>query len=79
MNLITSIHDTTEDAIVETHQQYKIERSAKTTQPDINLELCSAGFFDGLNGLNANLPHLKEYWQGYQLSYREYCCRLLGV
>lgn len=45
----------------------------------INLELYSAGFIDGLAGLDAQLPHFKDYWDGYQLGYREYCCGLLGV
>ena len=49
------------------------------TEPDINIELYSTGFFDGLNGLDAQLPHFEDYWEGYQIGYREYCCGLLGV
>ncbi len=44
---------------------------------DINIELYSSGFFDGVCGLDATLPHFWDYWQGYQLGYREYCCGLL--
>ena len=47
--------------------------------PEINIELYSEGFFDGVCGLDATLPHFWDYWQGYQLGYREYCCGLLGV
>lgn len=46
---------------------------------DINIELYSSGFIDGLMGLDAQLPHYKDYWDGYCLGYREYCCGLLGV
>ena len=51
----------------------------KEQEPDINIELYSTGFFDGLNGLDAQLPHFNDYWSGYQIGYREYCCGLLGV
>ena len=51
----------------------------KQQEPYINIELYSAGFFDGLMGLNAELPHFEDYWFGYQIGYREYCCGLLGV
>ena len=59
--------------------QINTKSSNITTEPDINIELYSTGFFDGLNGLNAQLPHFKDYWSGYQIGYREYCCGLLGV
>ena len=84
MNLLSSIHDSPIDAIVETHYQSEIECS-KAIQLDlsleleINIELYSAGFFDGVTGLDAQLPHFKDYWDGYVLGYREYCCGLLGV
>ena len=84
MNLISSIHDTSRDAIIETHHQSEVERS-KAIQLDlspeleINIELNWAGFFDGVTGLDAQLPHFKDYWDGYALGYREYCCGLLGV
>ena len=74
MNLSFSIHDKKRNPIAETCQDSTLERSS-----DINIELYSAGFFDGLTGLNAELPHLKDYWDGYALGYREYFCGLLGV
>jgi len=52
MNLPISIHDKKKDAIVETLQETRAERSIETTS-DINIELYSAGFFDGLTGLDA--------------------------
>lgn len=73
-------------------KQYKEKRSPISTSQkeislenleqeklDINIELYSAGFFDGLTGLNAELPHLKDYWDGYALGYREYGTGLLGL
>lgn len=74
MNLIPSIHDTPINPIAKTYNQTNTERS-----PDINIDLYSNGFLDGLTGLNAELPHVKNYWDGYSLGYREYCCGLLGV
>lgn len=68
-----SIHETKVSPITETCQESTVEQS-----PDINIDLYSAGFFDGLTGLNAELPHLKDYWGGYALGYREYCCGFLG-
>ena len=73
MNSI-SIHETKVSPIAETCQELTTERSH-----DINIDLYSAGFFDGLTGLNAELPHIKDYWDGYALGYREYCCGLLGL
>lgn len=46
---------------------------------DINLELYSSGFIDGLTSIDAQLPHCKDYWDGYCLGYRGYCCGLLGI
>ncbi|WP_144054366.1 hypothetical protein [Pleurocapsa sp. PCC 7319] len=71
-----SIHETKVSPIAETCQDTSVERSPSTY---INIKLYSAGFFDGLTGLNAELPHLKDYWEGYALGYREYCCGLLGL
>ena len=71
-----SIHETKVSLIAEAYQNTDVERSHSI---DTNIELYSAGFFDGLTGLNAELPHFKDYWSGYQLGYREYCCGLLGV
>ena len=63
-----------------TYSSINIDRdNGKQQEPDINIELYSSGFFDGLIGLNAQLPHFRDYWFGYQLGYREYCCGLLGV
>jgi len=52
MAIVPSIHDKKRDAIVETLQETRAERSIETTL-DINIELYSAGFFDGLTGLDA--------------------------
>jgi|GEM_PF-2827160 len=63
-----------------TYSSINIDREKqKEQEPDINIELYSAGFFDGLTGLDAELPYLGDYWDGYAIGYREYCCGLLGV
>ena len=72
MNSI-SIHQTKLSPIAETFQDSTVERSH-----DINIDLYSAGWFDGLMGYSPELPHLIDYWEGYALGYREYCCGLLG-
>lgn len=74
MNIPISIHDSKKDQIAETPIDIRTEQDL-----DINIDLYSAGWFDGLVGLDAQLPHLKDYWNGYALGYREYCCGLLGV
>ena len=72
MNSI-SIHQTKLSPIAETFQDSTVERSH-----DINIDLYSAGWFDGLMGFSPELPHFIDYWEGYALGYREYCCGLLG-
>ena len=69
-----SIHETKVSPIAETCQEPTVEQSH-----DINIDLYSAGWFDGLMGYTPELPHLKDYWDGYALGYREYCCGLLGL
>ena len=76
MNLISSIHDAQKDPIAEAYQNIDAQRSPST---DINTGLYSAGWFDGLMGYAPKLPHLNDYWDGYALGYREYCCGLIGV
>lgn len=73
MNSI-SIHDTKRVSIAKTPIETTVERL-----PEINIELYSSGWFDGLMGYSPELPHFKDYWDGYQLGYREYCCSLSGV
>ena len=69
-----SIHDTQKTQIAKTCQETAIGRS-----PNLNIDLYSAGWFDGLMGYSPELPHFKDYWDGYALGYREYCCGLLGI
>ena len=71
-----SIHDTKETQIAKTHEETIIGRSHSI---DINIDLYSAGWFDGSQGYSPELPHFEDYWSGYQIGYREYCCGLLGV
>jgi hypothetical protein len=63
-----SIHDTKRYQIAETAIDIRTEQ-----EPDINTDLYSAGWFDGLMGFSPELSHLRDYWDGYALGYREYC------
>ncbi len=47
--------------------QISEQRSNINYEPDINIDLYSAGWFDGLMGLDAQLPQIKDYWDGYAL------------
>lgn len=76
MNLVSSIHDVKEDPILETLIETEVERFFLA---DVNVELHSTGFFDGLLELNAKLLCLEDYWQEHQIGYREYCCASIGV
>ena len=75
MNLPISIHDVKTNPIAQTSIGTEDRELAGK---GLNLELYSSGFIDGLTGLDAQLPHFKDYWDGYCIGYREYCCRLLG-
>lgn len=77
-----SIHETKTSPIAVTCQELIIERSHSSnvhSERELDTDLYSTGWFDGLMGYSPDLPHLIDYWEGYALSYREYCCGLLGV
>ena len=38
---------------------------------ELDIELYSEGWFDGLCNLKSTKPHIEDYWQGYQLGLRE--------
>ena len=44
-----------------------------------NTDLESAGWFDGLIGLEPSHPEKHSYWSGYQIGYREYWAKKLKV
>ena len=71
-----NIASTQRSPIARTPNETTVRRSPET---EINTELYSAGWFDGLMGYSPKLPHFKDYWDGYAIGYREYCCSLLGV
>ena len=57
-----------------------VKQDPKRSQElDIDIELYSEGFFDGICNLEFTKPHINDYWQGYQLGLREYLCKQLGV
>lgn len=76
MNLIPSIHETKVNQISISHQETKVGQPHSI---EINVALYSAGWFDGLMGYSPDLPHFQDYWNGYAIGYREYCCGLLEV
>ena len=83
MNIPISIHDTTKSPIAKTHQETTVGRcrplASQSPETETYTELYSAGWFDGLMGYSPKLPHFNDYWDGYALGYREYCCGLLDV
>lgn len=37
----------------------------RSQEPNINIELYSEGWLDGLCNLESTKPHIDDYWQGY--------------
>lgn len=62
------------DPSISVRQEHK-----RSQEPNINIELYSEGWLDGLCNLESTKPHIDDYWQGYQLRLREYLCEQLGV
>ena len=77
------IHDTEETKTAQTPIETTVEQcllpASQSPETETNTELYSAGWFDGLMGYSPELPHFKDYWDGYAIGYREYCCGLSGV
>ena len=52
---------------------------AREVEASLNTDLYSAGFFDGLIGVEPSHPERHNYWSGYQIGSREYWAKKLGV
>jgi hypothetical protein len=48
-------------------------------EASLETDLYSAGFFDGVIGLEPSNPEKHSYWYGYKTGYREYWALKLGV
>ncbi len=51
----------------------------KHQEASVETDMYSAGFFDGLIGLEPSAPERHSYWSGYETGYREYWVKKLGV
>ena len=45
----------------------------------LNTDIYSAGYFEGIIGLEPSQPEKHSYWMGYQIGCREYWAKKLGV
>lgn len=52
---------------------------AREIEANLETDLYSGGFFDGLIGLEPSQPEVHSYWSGYQTGYREYWAGRLSV
>jgi hypothetical protein len=64
---------------VEQENREKQELDRIHDEASLETELYSAGFFDGLIGLEPSNPEKHSYWDGYETGYREYWAKKLGV
>ena len=66
---------------LETEQANREQQGLEAREAEANLEtdLYSGGFFDGLIGLEPSQPEVHSYWSGYQTGYREYWAGRLSV
>lgn len=66
-------------------QQQRIEADLKVVEQQryeeasLETDLYSGGYFEGYIGLEPSQPEKHSYWSGYQLGYREYWAKKLGV
>lgn len=62
-------------------QEKREQQGLEAREAEANLEtdLYSGGFFDGLIGSEPLHPEIYSYWSGYQTGYREYWAGKLSV
>ena len=62
------------DSYLSVEQEKRERQGTDLFQEEANLdvEMYSGGFFDGLIGSEPSSPSSTSYWKGYQLGYREY-------
>ncbi|BAZ47067.1 hypothetical protein NIES4102_42140 (plasmid) [Chondrocystis sp. NIES-4102] len=64
---------------VEQENREKQEVDRIHNEASLETDMYSAGFFDGLIGLEPSAPEKHSYWSGYQTGSREYWAKKLGV
>ena len=69
------------DLPVSVEQEKRETQEIDSLQEEANLdvEMYSGGFFDGLMGSEPSSPSSTSYWDGYALGYREYWAAKLSV
>ncbi|MGL5832775.1 MAG: hypothetical protein ACRC1Z_06010 [Waterburya sp.] len=64
---------------IEQENREKQGLEARDNEAGLETDMYSAGFFDGLIGLEPSKPERHSYWAGYAVGYREYWAKELGV
>ena len=70
---------------LEQEQQQRLQECLTASQDQIHDEAgietdrYSAGYFEGYIGCEPSHPEQHSYWEGYQIGYREYWAKQLGV
>ncbi len=64
---------------VDEKKQPRQDRSSIELEENLDTDLYSGGFFDGLIGSEPLYPEKSSYWSGYQIGYREYWAGKLSV
>ena len=63
----------------EQEQRVKNSQAAQDAQIELDTDLYSLGWFDGLIGSEPTQLEEQSYWEGYQVGQREYWAKKLGV
>ncbi len=64
---------------VDEKKQPRQARNQIEPEENLDTDLYSGGFFDGLMGSEPLYPEKSSYWSGYQIGYREYWAGKLSV
>jgi hypothetical protein len=64
---------------VEQEKREKQELDRIHNEANLETDMYSEGFFDGLIGEEPSTPERHSYWSGYSIGYREYWANKRGV
>ena len=64
---------------IDQENREKQEQERIEAQIELDTDLYSLGWFDGLIGSEPSQLEEQSYWEGYQLGQREYWAKKLGV
>jgi hypothetical protein len=79
VNILKQINMNNIYTSVEQSSRERQELEARESEANLETDSYSAGFFDGLIGLEPSNPERHSYWSGYEIGYREYWAKKLGV